>query len=239
MSTMRPIGQGAGGEHVFADGDTLTAPGNITTNSIDLNVAIGSGHKLNLSADVEVKSGFTLGCESGGMINLPSLFKVNGSAVGATVTASNFNTLTNGGDATSLHNHSGAFSISATLPATPLVGELLCKTTTAATLARANCGAAATGKAVGTYDGTVGKFRVASADVRTVRFVGSLTLTNGDTAYLSATDGRATNVDPTTGDTTRTRHVLGTVWDNTGYDGGSNVTAQVLFVPEDPIYGSA
>lgn len=39
------------------------------------------------------------------VVGLPSLFKVNGTAVGATVTAANLDTLTNGSDASSLHYH--------------------------------------------------------------------------------------------------------------------------------------
>lgn len=39
---------------------------------------------------------------------LPSLFKVNGTAVGATVTAANLDTLTNGSNADALHVHAGA-----------------------------------------------------------------------------------------------------------------------------------
>jgi len=41
------------------------------------------------------------------VVGVPSLFKVNGTAVGATVTATNFDTLTNGSNADLLHTHAG------------------------------------------------------------------------------------------------------------------------------------
>src|SRR5262249_54079385 len=148
-------------------------------------------------------------------------FKIQGSAVGDSVTAANLNAVTNGGNADSQHTHAAGLSIAATLPATPLSGELLCATTTASTLARANAAASATGKVVGTFDGVSSRFRGGYGDVRPVRFVGSLSLSNGDLVFASATAGQATNVDPTIADTTRTRHILGTIWDSTGYNGTS------------------
>ena len=51
----------------------------------------------------------TLDVDSDGLkvVGLPSLFKVNGTAVGATVTAPNFDTLTDGSNADALHTHAG------------------------------------------------------------------------------------------------------------------------------------
>lgn len=43
------------------------------------------------------------------VIGLPSLFEVSGVAVGATVTAANLDTLTDGSDASALHTHSGLY----------------------------------------------------------------------------------------------------------------------------------
>lgn len=49
----------------------------------------------------------TLDSDASGLkvVGLPSLFKVNGSAVGATVTAANLTDVTDGGDASTLHTH--------------------------------------------------------------------------------------------------------------------------------------
>lgn len=64
-----------------------------------------------VAAGIKAKlNGTTLQSSSSGLSvkGLPSLFEVNGSAVGATVTAPNLNTLTNGSNADALHVHSGS-----------------------------------------------------------------------------------------------------------------------------------
>jgi len=54
----------------------------------------------------------TLDVDTDGLkvVGVPSLFKINGSAVGANVTAANLGTLVNAGDASSLHNHVSLYS---------------------------------------------------------------------------------------------------------------------------------
>jgi len=61
----------------------------------------------------------TLDVDADGLkvVGLPSLFKVNDDPVGVTVTADNFDTLTNGGDATLLHTHAGAGTVRISPPA--------------------------------------------------------------------------------------------------------------------------
>ena len=57
------------------------------------------------------------------VVGLPSLFKVNGTAVGATVTAPNLDTLTDGGDASLLHVHAGAGTLKVDLPVAEAIAK--------------------------------------------------------------------------------------------------------------------
>jgi hypothetical protein len=61
----------------------------------------------------------TLDVDADGLkvVGLPSLFKINDTAVGVTVTAGNLNTLTNSGDASALHTHSGMGAVRFSPPA--------------------------------------------------------------------------------------------------------------------------
>lgn len=54
---------------------------------------------------IVIQSGIELETTGTGMIDLPSLFKINNIAVGATVTAANLDTLTNASNADALHFH--------------------------------------------------------------------------------------------------------------------------------------
>ena len=69
-------------------------------------------------ADIFIDAGKTLSTNTTGNINLPNnanaRFKIEGTSVGATVTASNLDILTNGSDATALHTHSTGNVVTAT-----------------------------------------------------------------------------------------------------------------------------
>lgn len=73
-------------------------------------VTIGPGAVI-LTGNTTVQAGVVLATTGSGNINLPNngsaRFQIAGSAVGATVTATNLNTLTNTSNADALHTHSG------------------------------------------------------------------------------------------------------------------------------------
>lgn len=96
--------------------------GKVTFDS-DLGMAVTAGvASLNITADkgLQFNSGAleielddtpdTLDADSDGLkvVGVPSLFKVNGTAVGATVTAANLDTLTDTSNADALHDHTGS-----------------------------------------------------------------------------------------------------------------------------------
>lgn len=67
---------------------------------------------------IVIQSGIELETIGTGMIDLPSLFKINNTAVGATVTAANLGTLTNGSNADALHVHAAAAATTVTVSGT-------------------------------------------------------------------------------------------------------------------------
>lgn len=79
-------------------------------------VTIGPGAVI-LTGNTTVQAGVVLATTGSGNINLPNngsaRFQIAGSAVGATVTATNLNTLTNTSNADALHTHSGISIFSA------------------------------------------------------------------------------------------------------------------------------
>lgn len=80
-------------------------------------VTIGPG-AISISGDAVIATGKTLSTTGTGMINLPALFKINSTAVGATVTAPNLDTLTNGSNADALHVHAAAAATSISVSGT-------------------------------------------------------------------------------------------------------------------------
>jgi hypothetical protein len=81
----------------------------IGASGIAIDVVAAGGLEFS-SGDLQIKiddTPDTLDVDADGLkvVGLPSLFKVNDTAVGATVTAANFDILTNGSDASSLHKH--------------------------------------------------------------------------------------------------------------------------------------
>lgn len=87
------------------DGDSLIVGTGITSAAGALTLSANG-------ADIFIDAGKTLSTNTTGNINLPNnanaRFKIEGTSVGATVTASNLDILTNGSDATALHTHSTA-----------------------------------------------------------------------------------------------------------------------------------
>jgi hypothetical protein len=110
---------------------------------LDLNAASGQQVALQVNgADLftaagtalTVQAGVTLGTTGSGNINLPNngsaRFQIETTAVGATVTAPNLDTLTNGSNADALHTHSGVGASTVDIPLTAgenlNAGDLVC-----------------------------------------------------------------------------------------------------------------
>lgn len=62
---------------------------------------------LQIKIDSTPNATISTGAEGATVIGVPSLFEINGTAVGGNVTATNLTTLTDGSDASSLHTHGG------------------------------------------------------------------------------------------------------------------------------------
>lgn len=106
------------GDGIAVGADTVavslaTTPG-LEFSSGDLQVKVSGDKGIVLSANgVEIEiddTPDTLDVDADGLkvVGLPSLFKINDVAVGATVTAANLDDLTDGSNADSLHTHTGA-----------------------------------------------------------------------------------------------------------------------------------
>lgn len=103
-------GNGVGGD-VILDGGLAT--GAAAEGVISLGVNAGSQIKLGRAGcDTVVQAGATLSTTGSGNINLPNngsaKFQIEGVAVGATVTAANLDTLTDGSNADALHVHAAS-----------------------------------------------------------------------------------------------------------------------------------
>jgi hypothetical protein len=93
--------------NVFTGGDGI----DITSNVISVDLATISGLEFatgQLRVDVANTDELSIDANGLNVEGLPSLFKVNGVAVGAAVTAANLDTLTNGSNADALHVHAAA-----------------------------------------------------------------------------------------------------------------------------------
>jgi hypothetical protein len=91
------------GTGTFTGGDGI----DITAGVISVDLDTDAGLEFD-ATKLQVKlNGTTLSRTASGLavLGLPSLFTINGVAVGATVTAPNLDTLTNGSDADALHTH--------------------------------------------------------------------------------------------------------------------------------------
>jgi hypothetical protein len=211
-----------------------TTAGALTINGAGgLNLQTAGANRLVVAdATITVQAGVTLQTTGTGMIDLPSQFKINTSAVSANVTAANLNTLTGGGNADPLHTHAAGASLakgSTTLHASPVNGDIVYSSANN-TVAKAIATAAGTSKVVGVYEGTASTIGVGG--VMTVAFVSGLgALVAGETVFLSAaTAGKATNVAPTAAGQVVAE--IGYVRDGSGYDNISGSTHAIYFQPK-------
>lgn len=133
-----------------------------TTPDKTLQAKVDGAHGLVLgSSGIELEiddSPDTLDVDASGLkvVGVPSLFKINGTAVGAGVTAANLDTLTDNSNADSLHTHAAASATEAPkVESTHLnnvviaAGDVVCWSATNDELAKADNSAAATSRAIG------------------------------------------------------------------------------------------
>ena len=136
-----------GTEGEAKDTDTQLVSGTLTTNTGQQLTILSATSPIILGSDTSLASAKVFDGTSG-VVKLNLLFFINGVAVGATVTAANLNTLTNGSNASALHYHTANPVSGLTLWSTPVVGEIGYQTPTANTLARARANAISTCKGV-------------------------------------------------------------------------------------------
>lgn len=187
-----------------------TAAGALTLNGVSgINLQFNGSTKLAVATStLTVQAGTVLGTTSTGNINLPNngsaRFQVEGAAVGATVTAANLNTLTNGSNADALHVH-GASGLSVT------AGEALAAGAPAVIANSAGNSRAFNGDAdLSTRFDVVGlaSAAISSAAIGTLNITGEMTIPdaifdvppvaadNGKRVYLSANVGKLTLTAP-------------------------------------------
>lgn len=241
MASYKILGKVSEYVNTFANADTAVVPGIISSDTgQQLSIASATG-AIKLTSDTEVQASKTLSTTGSGNINLPNngsaRFKIEGTSVGATVTAPTLDTLSNGSSADALHTHTSVSSASnlsvsgLTLFATPLAGEVgyISANNTAA---RARANVAGTSGAVGVYNSVSGAL-VVSGKV-SILLEPSLTLSAGDKIYLSvSTAGRATNVEPSgSGETSL---ILGRLLDTTSYNGSVGSAQPCILNIQTPV----
>lgn len=203
-----------------------TAAGALSLNGaggVNLQTA-GSTRLAVADAALTVQAGVVLGATGSGNINLPNngsaRFQVEGSAVGATVTATNLNTLTNGSNADALHIHTGIEASSVVIAGTSGealdAGEVVVFDDSAGNprVFKADAdGAGELKDAIGIVQNTVG----ASGSAVDVQLAGEISVADaewdsvpavtdvGKRAYLSTTSGNLTLTAPTAAGTTAIR----------------------------------
>jgi hypothetical protein len=118
--------------------------------------------------------------------------------------------------------------------AAPILGEIFSITATN-TVSRSDASNPSTLQIVGVYTGVSGSVTTSSYVVP-VLFITGLTLTAGDTVYVSATQaGAATNIAPAA---PNTAIIVGYIIDTTGYNMMTGGTAQVVWQPNAPLPSS-
>jgi len=184
-----------------------TGAGVLTLNGAGgLHLQTNGANRFDISdTNATVQAGVTLDTTGTGNINLPNnasaRFKIEGTSVGATVTAPNLNTLTNGSNADALHTHATAEATSAhnvsltgwTTTATDgyFVAYASGDLTTSKAIANSTFAAA---NAIGV---TEVSHQITVAGHCQVMFETGETPSAGDVVYLSASvAGRVTNVAP-------------------------------------------
>lgn len=164
----------------------------------DLQVKVDGAHGIILTAtglEIEIDdTPDTLDVDADGLkvVGLPSLFKINDVAVGATVTAANLDTLTDGSNADALHTHSGNENNQGdwNVDSAVAVGDPVYWTSTGDRIAKADAATLATTKPFGVSidaQAVVGSpATVVSMGIASSVFVGA---TPGDRYYLAAGGG--------------------------------------------------
>lgn len=109
------LGQITAGDGLYKSGRTIHigAGDGIAAAADEIAVDLATNPGLQFTSnklDLLLKSADELAKDASGLyvVGVPSLFKIGGTAVGATVTAANLDTLTDGSDASSLHTHATA-----------------------------------------------------------------------------------------------------------------------------------
>jgi hypothetical protein len=183
------IGALIGGDGIDISGQTI---------SVDL--AAISGLEFNageLRVDVANTDELSIDANGLNVEGVPSLFKINGVAVGATVTAANLDTLTNGSNADALHNHAGLGNeqvnadtggVTKGDPIYPSGNDVVLPSDASTATAQKTIGIADTTAAAGNPTGVA-----TEGDVLTGVLVGA---TAGDPVYL-ASGGGVTTTKPT------------------------------------------
>lgn len=189
----------------------------------------------NLAGNTTIGAGATLSTTGTGQINLPNnasaRFQVEGTSVGATVTAANFNTLTNGSNADALHTHSftgGSSLVITGLTTAGLATGDATYVSASNTLSKTSADAIGTARFFGVYTGTAGSAQVAG--------VANITLNGanpsfGAPVFLETTgpnQGKVTATAPSTAGA-----VVAEVGITLATPGGGVVTA--LLQPKAPI----
>jgi hypothetical protein len=200
-------------------------------NGLDLNAASGQelalqvagADKLLLAANsIAVQSGVTLSAASGGMIDLPSQFKINTTAVSATVTAANLDDLTDGSDASALHVHADTPAVVVpfnTAANSLAAGDVVCADPAAAKQAKkADADDLPTARVLGVV---LSAGKVQLSGIAMAKFGAAPSI--GAAAYLSGTAGELTTSVPSSGVIAE----VGIVVDSTAVDGKYAVALQV------------
>lgn len=226
-----PAGSGTAGILALTSGSSSNGVVNIgadTSNTVNTS-------SIKLYADTAVQASKTLSTTGSGNINLPNngsaKFKIEGTSVGATVTATNLDTVTNGSNADSLHTHSGLGS------STSITITGLTTTGTTDGYSVYVSGNSTVSHAEKTTNYKFFGIRNASGSVivggvHTAAVVKEgLTVNAGDYLYLSDTSGQLTNVAPNgVGD-----YVVevGIVLNNSNYAGSR--TVELLIQPKQAV----
>lgn len=233
IASSKNISLGAGGsgniDFSASTGSFLSPTGSITLGSGSISITGVTTY----SANVTIATGSTLSTSGSGMINLPALFNVAGSAVGVTVTATNLSTLTNNSNADALHTHTNVSASAITvsgltttnLSTTGSFGYVSAN----GTMSKTDNANLSTSRVFGVYGGTSGNMitngMVASAQFTTV---GGSPSAGSPVFLAAATDdsnsgaGKLTATPPTIGIISE----VGICLDNSNYSGSK--TCKVL-----------
>lgn len=203
------------------------------------------GRNNSIGGTQQAASGDTLTLVSGATIDLtsattklPLQFYINNVQLSANFTATNANTLVNGGNADALHTHTGVSATAIDLPGqtvwgSPVAGEIGYINSTDNTWSKAQANAVSTAGAAGCYSGTSNTLYIGGAFLVFLDsgLNGGTAPASGQKIYLSAaTAGRATNVAPNT--TGQVEVELGWLLVATGYNNTSGSAQKCVWQPK-------